>query len=62
MTPGGRINVLEEINQKTDEERKRDHRNAPRRASYCRKKDQIKGDENVQPLPTPGKILPLVSR
>lgn len=62
MTPDVDLNDLEETNQITEEERKRDHRNAPRRASYRRKKDQIKADENLQPLSTSGKILPLVSR
>ena len=62
MTPDVDENVLEETNQITEEERKRDHRNALRRASYRRKKDQLKVDENQEPLSTLGKTLPLVSR
>ena len=56
------FNVTKDNAALTEEERKRAHRNALRRASYRRKKNQIKVDENVQPQPTPGKILPLVSR
>ena len=55
MTPNIDENVLEETNQITEEERKRDHRNALRRASYRRKKYQVKADENLQPLSTSGK-------
>ena len=62
MTAGVHFNVLEETSQLTKEECKRDHRNALRRASYRRKKDKIKADENLQPLSTSGKTLPLVSR
>ncbi|XP_037457174.1 uncharacterized protein LOC119328261 isoform X2 [Triticum dicoccoides] len=43
-------NILEETNHITEEDRKRDHRNALRRASYRRKKDKILADENLRPL------------
>ena len=62
MTADVHFNVLEETSQLTEEERKRDHRNALRRASYRRKKDQLKADENKEPLSTSGKRWPLVYR
>ena len=62
MTPDIDENILEETCVVTEEDRKRDHRNALRRASYRRIKDHIKVDENLQPLSTSGKTLPLVSR
>ena len=62
MTPDVDLNDTQETKQKTEEERKRDHRNALRRAYYRRKKDHLKADENLRPLSTSGKILPLVSR
>ncbi|KAM3365535.1 hypothetical protein ACQJBY_015322 [Aegilops geniculata] len=43
-------NILEETCHITEEDRKRDHRNALRRASYRRKKDKIIVDENLRPL------------
>ena len=46
------FNVLEEISQLIEEERKRDHRNALRRASYRRKKDQLAANGNKNPLST----------
>ena len=60
MTPDVDLNDTQETKQKTEEERKRDHRNALRRASYRRKKDQLKADENKDPLSTSGKTMPLV--
>lgn len=55
MTPDVDENILEETNHITEEDRKRDHRNALRRASYRRKKDKILADENLRPLSNSGK-------
>ncbi|XP_044415293.1 uncharacterized protein [Triticum aestivum] len=52
------FNVLEEISQLIEEERKRDHRNALRRASYRRKKDQLAANGNKNPLSTSGSEPP----
>ena len=60
MTADVHFNVLEETSQLTKEERKRNHRNALRRASYRWKKDQLKADENKDPLSTSGKPIPLI--
>ena len=60
MTTYVHFNVLGETSQLTEEERKRDHRNALRRASCRRKKDQLKADENKDPISTSGKTMPLV--
>ena len=46
MTADVHFNVLEETSQLTEEERKRDHRNALRRAAYRSKKDKLIEDEN----------------
>ena len=60
MTPDVDLNDTQETKQKTEEERKRDHRNALRRASYRWKKDQLKADENKDPISTSGKPIPLI--
>lgn len=44
------LNNTQETKQKTDEELKRDRRNALRRAAYRRKKDKLIHDENIRPL------------
>ncbi|KAM3407982.1 hypothetical protein ACQJBY_001342 [Aegilops geniculata] len=44
------LNHTQETKQKTDEELKRDRRNALRRAAYRRKKDKLIHDENIRPL------------
>ncbi|KAM3213828.1 hypothetical protein ACQJBY_066324 [Aegilops geniculata] len=49
------LNDTQETKQKTDEELKRDRRNALRRAAYRRKKDKLIHDENIRPLSLSGK-------
>nr|XP_045085212.1 uncharacterized protein LOC123494220 isoform X1 [Aegilops tauschii subsp. strangulata] len=49
------LNNTQETKQKTDEELKRDRRNALRRAAYRRKKDKLIHDENIRPLSLSGK-------
>ena len=52
MTPDVNVILNDTLGteQKTEEERKRDHRNALRRASYRRKKQPNVQDENAQTL------------
>ncbi|KAM3279375.1 hypothetical protein ACQJBY_046612 [Aegilops geniculata] len=49
------LNDTQETKQKTDEELKRDRRNALQRAAYRRKKDKLIHDENIRPLSLSGK-------
>ncbi|XP_073359357.1 uncharacterized protein [Aegilops tauschii subsp. strangulata] len=49
------LNNTQETKQKTDEELKRDRRNALRRVAYRRKKDKLIHDENIRPLSLSGK-------
>ena len=57
MTPDVDLNDLEETKQITEEERKRDHRNALRRAAYWRKKEKMIADENISAIYNSGKYL-----
>ena len=57
MTPDIDDNILEETCLVTEEDRKRDHRNALRRAAYRRKKDKLMADENLWRLSNSGKYL-----
>lgn len=50
------LNDTKENPQRTEEDRKRDHRNALRRASYRRKKDRDLQEENLRALNLSGKI------
>ena len=52
----GEVNDTKENPLKTEEDRKRDHRNALRRASYRRKKDRDLQEENLGALNLSGKI------
>jgi hypothetical protein len=58
MTPDANVilNDTQETEHKTEEERKRDHRNALRRASYRRKKQPNVRDENARSLLLSGKF------
>ena len=51
------LNDTPETEQKTEEERKRDHRNALRRASYRRKKQYNVQVEHAQTLHLSGKLI-----
>jgi hypothetical protein len=55
MTADVILNDNQETKQKTDEELKRDRRNALRRAAYRRRKDKLIDDENRRPISTSGK-------
>ena len=59
MTPDVNLilNVIPETDQKTEEERKRDHRNALRRASYRRKKQYNVQVEHAQTLHLSGELI-----
>ena len=57
MTPVAVLNDTKETTQKTEEDRKRDHKNALRRAAYRRKKDRLIQDENLRALNISGKIV-----
>ena len=50
------LNDTQETNPKTEEELKRDRRNAMRRATYRMKKDRQLQDENAQTLNLSGKL------
>ena len=59
MTPDANVIMYDtqETEHKTEEERKRDHRNALRRASYWRKKQYIVQVEHAQTLHLSGKLI-----
>ena len=57
MTPVAVLNDTKETTQKTEEDRKRDHKNALRRATYRRKKDRLIQDENLHALNISGQIV-----
>ena len=51
------VNDIQETEQKTEEQRKRDHRNTLRRASYRRKKQYNVQVEHAQTLHLSGKLI-----
>ena len=61
MSPGVILNDTQETEQITEEERKRDHRNALRRAAYWRNKDKPIKDQNKRPSGTSGIRLRSIS-
>ena len=61
MDPDVILNDTQETEEKTEEERKRDHRNALRRAAYWRNKDKLIQDQNKHASATSGMRLRLVS-
>ena len=61
MAPDGILNDIQDTEVKTEEERKRDHRNAMRRAAYWRKKDKRIQDQNKHASATSGMRLRLIS-
>ena len=58
MDPDVILNDTQETEEKTEEERKRDHRNALRRAAYWRNKAKRIEDQNKRPLTNSGISLP----
>ena len=61
MAPDGILNDIQETEERTEVERKRDHRNALRRAAYWRNKDKLIQDQNKHASATSGMRLRLVS-
>ena len=61
MDPDVILNDTQETEEKTEEERKRDHRNALRRAAYWRNKDKRIKDQNKRPSGTSGIRLRSIS-
>ena len=61
MDPDVILNDTQETEEKTEEERKRDHRNALRRAAYWRNKDKHIKDQNKRPSGTSGIRLRSIS-
>ena len=61
MAPDGILNDIQETNERTEEERKRDHRNALRRAAYWRNKDKRIQDQNKYASATSGMRVRLIS-
>ena len=61
MAPDGILNDIQEIEEKPEEERKRDHRNAMRRAAYWRNKDKRIQDQNKHASATSGMRLRSIS-
>ena len=61
MAPDGILNDIQETKERTEEERKRDHRNALRRAAYWRNKDKCIQDQNKHASATSGMHLCLIS-
>ena len=61
MAPDGILNDIQETNERTEEERKRDHRNALRRAAYWRNKDKRIQDQNKHASATSGMRVRLIS-
>ena len=57
MTPDIDENILEETCLVTEEDRKRDHINALRRAAYRRRKDKFEASENLRMLSNSGNYL-----
>ena len=61
MAPDGILNDIQETQEKTEAERKRDHRNALRRAAYWRNKDKLIQDQNKHASATSGMRLCSIS-
>ena len=61
MDPDVILNDTQETEEKTEEERKRDHRNAMRRAAYWRNKNKRIQDQNKHASATSGMRLCSIS-
>ena len=61
MALDGILNDIQETNERTEEERKRDHRNALRRAAYRRNKDKRIHDQNNNASATSGMCVCLIT-